>query len=83
MAEAFILGWFPSTQALRHGAWWLSSLQPGGTLRERQSVLVLELAPPFNNFQRLFHLILHGGTFVFLLAGCGSGGEEALEVLRL
>jgi hypothetical protein len=74
---------FPSTQVLRRGAWWSSSQQTVGLPWGRQTVLPLEMAPPFNNKQRLFRLILDGVPSVFLLASRGGGGEEASEVLRL
>jgi hypothetical protein len=79
----FVLGWFHSTQALWHGVWWPSSLQPCEPRRERQAVLVLEMVPPFNNFECMYRLILDGGSSVFLLASRGGEGEEASEVLHL
>jgi hypothetical protein len=57
---------------LRRGAWWSSSQQTVGLPWGRQAVLPLEMAPPFNNKQRLFRLILDGVPFVFLLAVRGS-----------
>jgi hypothetical protein len=69
----FPFSWrFSLTQALRRGAWWSSSLLPGGPSWGRQAVWVLKTVPPLNNVQLLLSLILDRGSSVFLLAERGG-----------